>query len=75
MLLGERNPAGHDWVESIQARAPGVGTVSAPVRLHGDTIAAVCLSAPIQRLQPSPGLRFGAQVVAAAARIEAALDS
>ncbi|MCI2416395.1 helix-turn-helix domain-containing protein [Saccharopolyspora sp. K220] len=75
VLLGERNPDGYDWVESMQARAPGVGSVSAPVRLHGDTIAAVCLSAPIQRLQPSPGQRFGAQVVAAAARIQSALDS
>ncbi|MEV5536503.1 helix-turn-helix domain-containing protein [Saccharopolyspora shandongensis] len=73
VLLGERNPDGHDWVESVQARAPGVGSVSAPVRLHGDTVAAVCLSAPTQRLLPSPGQRFGAQVVAAAERIGAAL--
>ncbi|MER6988805.1 helix-turn-helix domain-containing protein [Saccharopolyspora hirsuta] len=75
VLLGEQNPDGHGWVESVEARAPGVGSVSAPVRLHGDTVAAVCLSAPTQRLQPSPGQRFGAEVVAAAARIEAALKS
>lgn len=73
VLLGEYDPSGPGWVESMQGRAPGVGSVSAPVRLHGDVVAAVCLSAPIQRLDPSPGARYGAQVVAAAARIEAAL--
>ncbi|RKT87044.1 DNA-binding transcriptional regulator, IclR family [Saccharopolyspora antimicrobica] len=75
VLLGEQNPDGRGWVESVEDRAPGVGSVSAPVRLHGDTVAAVCLSAPTQRLQPSPGQCFGSQVVAAAARIEAALRS
>ncbi|GAA0528973.1 IclR family transcriptional regulator [Saccharopolyspora subtropica] len=75
VLLGARNPDGHDWVESVQGRAPGVGSVSAPVRLHGDVVAAVCLSAPIQRLEPSPGARFGALVVTAAARVESALGS
>lgn len=73
VLLGEEDPDGHGWIESVAERAPGVGSVSAPVRLHGDTVAAVCLSAPVQRLEPSPGRRFGAEVVAAAARIEAAL--
>lgn len=73
ILLGEQNPDG--WVESVEDRAPGVGSVSAPVRLHGDTVAAVCLSAPTQRLHPSPGQCFGAHVVAAAARIEAALKT
>ena len=75
VLLGERDPGGRGWVESIAARAPGVGSVSAPVRLHGDTIAAVCLSAPIQRLRPSPGERFGEEVIAAARRIQAAMET
>ncbi|WP_197322170.1 IclR family transcriptional regulator [Saccharomonospora sp. NB11] len=73
VLLGEIDPAGPGWVETLQGRAPGVGSVSAPVRLHGDIVGAVCLSAPIQRLDPSPGARYGEQVVAAAARIESAL--
>ncbi|EIE99162.1 IclR family transcriptional regulator [Saccharomonospora glauca] len=73
VLLGEGDPAGHGWVESLQGRAPGVGSVSAPVHLHGDVVAAVCLSAPIQRLDPSPGARYGERVVAAATRIESAL--
>ncbi|MGW1680956.1 IclR family transcriptional regulator [Saccharopolyspora sp. NPDC002376] len=74
VLLGEQAPGGHGWVESVEARAPGVGSVSAPVRLHGDIAAAVCLSAPTQR-HPSPGQRFGADVVAAAVRIESALKT
>ncbi|WP_433868634.1 IclR family transcriptional regulator [Saccharopolyspora sp. CA-218241] len=72
-LLGERNPDGHGWVESVQARAPGVGSVSAPVHLHGQVVAAVSLAAPLQRLRPSPGRRFGTAVLTAARRVEDAL--
>ena len=65
-------PAG--WVESIEERAPGVASVSAPVRdASGLVVAAVGVSGPVERLGPSPGRRHGAQVVAAATRIESAL--
>ncbi|PSK89680.1 IclR family transcriptional regulator [Murinocardiopsis flavida] len=73
VLLGERDPGGAAWLESRAARAPGVGSVSAPVRLHGETVAAVCLSGPLHRLDPGPGLLFGARVAAAAQQVEAAV--
>lgn len=71
VLLGGAGERG--WAESCAARAPGVGSVSAPVRLHGQTVAAVCLSGPLHRLDPSPGSLFGARVVEAARAVEAAL--
>ncbi|QYG94518.1 IclR family transcriptional regulator [Iamia sp. SCSIO 61187] len=62
------------WVESVEDRAPGVASVSAPVRdASGAVVAAVGISGPVDRLGPSPGERHGAAVVAAARRIEAAV--
>jgi len=68
---GEGSPA---WVESVEERAPGVASVSAPVRdATGAVVAAVGVSGPVDRLGPSPGARHGAAVAAAAHRIEVAL--
>ncbi len=62
------------WVESVEERAPGVASVSAPVRDgSGAVVAAVGISGPVDRLGPAPGERHGPAVVAAARRIEAAL--
>jgi len=62
------------WVESVEERAPGVASVSAPVRdASGAVVAAVGISGPVDRLGPSPGDRHGAAVAAAARKIEAAL--
>ena len=58
------------WLESVSKRTPGLGSVSAPVRLHGEITAAVCVAAPLARMQTGPGEQFGALVVAAAERIE-----
>jgi len=60
------------WAESVAERAPGVASVSAPVRAGGAVVAAVCLSGPIERTSTAPGARFAAVVVAAARRIEEA---
>ena len=66
--------AAERWVESVEDRAPGVASVSAPVRdASGAVVAAVGISGPADRLGPSPGERFGPAVLDAAARIEAAL--
>jgi DNA-binding IclR family transcriptional regulator len=71
ILLAATPPA---WVESVEERAPGVASVSAPVRdAGGAVVAAVGISGPADRLGPSPGARHGDAVVAAARRIEAAL--
>jgi DNA-binding IclR family transcriptional regulator len=59
------------WAESVAERAPGVASVSAPVRAGG-ALMAVCLSGPIERTSTSPGARFAEAVVGAARRIEGA---
>ena len=62
------------WVESVGERQPGVASVSAPVvDPTGRVVAAVSVSGPIDRTTRSPGRRYGAAVVEAAARISASL--
>jgi DNA-binding IclR family transcriptional regulator len=62
------------WVASVAERAPGVASVSAPVRdPAGRVVAAVSVSGPIERTGRAPGRRYGAAVVEAAARISANL--
>ncbi len=73
ILGGEAPPDG--WVASVEERAPGVASVSAPVRDGGGVVvAAVGISGPVDRLGPAPGERFGPAVVAAAHQIESALS-
>lgn len=69
VLAGETSRSG--WVESVGEREAGVASVSAPVLDRtGDTVAALSLSGPIERLSRHPGRRFGAAVVAAASSID-----
>ena len=84
---GERLPAGaaygarelasvarHGYAASVAEREPGLASVSAPVRdRQGVVVAAISVSGPVERLTRNPGRRFGAAVVAAAHRLEAAL--
>lgn len=74
-VLCEPTPVdGPGWVASVEERAPGVASVSAPVRDgSGAVVAAVSVSGPVERLGPSPGQSHGPAVAAAARRIEAAL--
>ena len=67
MLSGETSAAG--WIESIGEREPGVASVSAPVHVDGQLVAAVSVSGPIERLTRTPGERFGPAVVEAAAAL------
>ena len=48
------------WAESVSQRTPGLCSVSAPVRRpSGDTVAAVCLSAPVIRVdEDGPGTTY-----------------
>lgn len=71
-LLGEAGPAG--WVETVGQRATGIASISAPVRVHGDIVAAVCLSGPIDRLHPRPSDHYADAIVDAARRVETALS-
>jgi DNA-binding IclR family transcriptional regulator len=73
VLAGE---TGDGWVESVEEREAGVASVSAPVAAaNGATVAAVSVSGPVERLSRSPGARYGARVVAAAADVKASLDA
>jgi DNA-binding IclR family transcriptional regulator len=62
------------WVESVGARTPGLGSVSAPVRTDEGIIAAVCLAMPLARVSESPGKDFGTLVIKAAERIAEAVE-
>lgn len=62
------------WFESVSDRTPGLCSVSAGVRNGDEVIAAVCVSAPISRVQADgPGAQYGDLVVAAADQLESAL--
>ncbi len=72
VLVGEIPAAG--WTASRGERAPGVGSVSAPVRdARGQVVAAVGISGPLDRLGPEPGGRYGEAVRSAAEHISAVL--
>ena len=57
------------WAQSVGEREAGVASVSAPVWSGERVVAAVSISGPIDRLSRQPGMVFGEQVVAAAARV------
>jgi DNA-binding IclR family transcriptional regulator len=69
-VLADRGLTKSSWIESVAEREAGVASVSAPVRIDGETIAAVSVSGPIERLTRTPGKKFGVAVKKAAAEIE-----
>jgi DNA-binding IclR family transcriptional regulator len=71
LLAGERPAAG--YAASAGERAPGVGSVSAPVVVDGEVVAAVGISGPLERLGEDPGPRYGPAVARAAHAVAAAL--
>lgn len=71
ILRGETSASG--WVASVEEREAGVASVSAGVTNHGEVVAAVSVSGPVDRLGRSPGRKHGAAVDAAARDIERAL--
>lgn len=72
-LLRGKDPA-DGWTASVEERAPGVASVSAPVidPHTSAVIAAVGISGPLDRLGRTPGPRHGPAVLAAAEAIAAA---
>lgn len=55
------------WAQSVAEREPGVASVSAPVRdSSGSVVAAVSVSGPIERIGRKPGVRWAADLLAAA---------
>ena len=69
VLLGQ-DLGRRGWIESVEEREPGVASVSAPVRdAHGNVLAAVSVSGPINRMTRAPGKKHGAAVALAAEQI------
>ncbi|WP_172652203.1 IclR family transcriptional regulator [Rhodococcus opacus] len=58
------------WWVSVSERTPGSASISAPVRRHGEIVAAVCVSGPEGRMGKNLGASMGRAVVAAARQIE-----
>lgn len=71
ILAGEEAPDG--YTASTGERAPGVGSVSAPVVVDGEVVAAVGISGPLDRLGEEPGPRYGPAVVRASRAVAAVL--
>ncbi len=64
----------YGYAASVAEREPGLASVSAPVHdAIGVVAAAIGVSGPVERLTRTPGRRFGAAVIAASRRLEAAL--
>ncbi len=59
------------WTASVEERAPGVASVSAPVHdpRTGSVVAAAGISGPVERLGRHPGPTYGPAVAAAATAI------
>lgn len=61
------------WAETIGERATGVASISAPVCVRGEIVAALCLSGPLDRFGGRPSSLYGGAIVAAAQRISTAM--
>jgi DNA-binding IclR family transcriptional regulator len=71
-VLKERAPS-VQWLASVEEREPGVASVSAGVWHHGEIVAAVSVSGPVDRISRTPGRKHGDAVASAARAIEEAL--
>ena len=66
---------GRGWAESVEERERGVASVSAPVTVAGEVVAAVSVSGPVERTTRQPGRRYGPAVVEASRALAAELSS
>lgn len=73
ILSGQADTA--RWTASVGERAPGVASVSAPIVVAGELVAAVGISGPIERLGANPGARHGEAVARAAGEIATAVGA
>jgi DNA-binding IclR family transcriptional regulator len=73
VLAGQAEVLERGWAQSVEERERGVASVSAPVRVDGQVVAAVSVSGPIERTTRQPGRRYAEAVIAAARAVEAAL--
>jgi DNA-binding IclR family transcriptional regulator len=74
-LTGHPDLGRRGWVQSVEERESGVASVSAPVRVGGEIVAAVSVSGPLGRTSRQPGRRYGEAVADAARAVERALGA
>ncbi len=74
VLDGDPVAARRGWAQSVEERERGVASVSAPVVLDGEAVAAVSVSGPIERTSRQPGRRYADAVMEAARAVERALS-
>lgn len=63
------------WTESVEEREEGVASVSAPVLLGDQLIAAISVSGPLTRMGDKPGNKFSSYVVKSAKEISNTLKN
>lgn len=74
-ILRDQPDSEPNWLASVGERQAGVASVSAAVTVHGEVVAAVGISGPIERLGTRPGRRFGPLVASTARRISRSMTS
>jgi DNA-binding IclR family transcriptional regulator len=65
VLSGDPPVLRRGWAESVEERELGVASVSAPVVVDGQVVAAVSVSGPIERTTRNPGSKYAEPVMAA----------
>jgi DNA-binding IclR family transcriptional regulator len=73
VLGGDPDGLRRGWAESVEEREKGVASVSAPIVVGSEIVAAVSVSGPIDRTSRQPGRRYGEAVAAAAKQVAGAL--
>jgi DNA-binding IclR family transcriptional regulator len=74
ILAGDPEAVRRGWADSVEEREKGVASVSAPVYLDGEIVAAISVSGPVERTTRQPGRKYAADVRAAARALELVLD-
>jgi DNA-binding IclR family transcriptional regulator len=74
VLRGDPDTRERGWAQSVEERERGVASVSAPVEVDGNVIAAVSVSGPVERTSRHPGRRYASAVMEAAHAVERALS-
>ncbi len=73
VLRGDVEILRRGWAQSVEEREKGVASVSAPVIVDGEVLAAVSVSGPLERTTRAPGKRYAARVMEAARAVERAM--
>lgn len=73
VLAGGSEVLRRGWAQSVEEREKGVASISAPVIVAGEVVAAVSVSGPIERTTRNPSGLYAAAVTAAARAVEESL--